>query len=569
MSYTKPNGRPWSELDQACDKYIRDYARLDPIAATDWGLPADPSTLPDLSPAGLEQKASLDRELLGLLPRITMQDRTDQITADALNDRLAISLELHDTAEDAAELNNLASPLQGVRDAFSLMPTDSRDDWEAIWGRMRAVPTALEQYAQALRYAASREMVAARRQVEIGVRQCAAIGDPDSPGAFFRMLADECPGPIRNSFPSSEVEGAVRAASEAYSRLGQWLRTDLLPHARENDPVGRDRYELFSAQFVGARVDLDDTYEWGLEELAQITAEQEAIATQLYGSGTPVSEAFKRLDADPKYQVSGEDALLSWLQRTADTAIADLNGTQFDIPAPIQTIQARIAPSKDGGVWYTGPSADFARPGRMWWSIPEGEHVFHTWQERTTVFHEGVPGHHLQIAQAIYESASLNLWRRLGSWNSGHGEGWALYAEELMAELGYQDDPGDRMGLLDGQRLRAARVVLDIGVHLGKPRPDGRGTWDAEYAWGFLRDNVAMSEGNLRFELDRYLGWPGQAPSYKIGQRLWRQLRDDYLAAKVGCGEDDRQALARQFHSVALAQGSLPMDTLRKAVLGQ
>lgn len=558
--------RQWSALDRACDNYIRAYAELDPIAATDWGLPADPTALPDFSPAGIDQRAALDTDFLAALPTIPLVDTVDQITADALVDRLTISTLLHEGLEDYAELNNLASPLQEVRDAFSLMPTDTVADWQTILERMRNVPAALRQYTQSLEYGASRGLVAARRQVLIGIHQSTAIGTEGSSGAFFELLVRECPAEVSAQIGEDTLAATVRWASDAYLWLAQWLRENLLPLAPDTDPVGRDRYEVFSALFVGARVNLDETYKWGLEELARITAAQERIAEELYGKGVGVGEAFKRLDADPTYQLHGEDALLAWLQSTGDRAIADLNGTQFQIAPQLQVLQARIAASKEGGVWYTGPSADFSRPGRMWWSIPEGETVFHTWQEKTTVFHEGIPGHHLQVAQAIYEKDSLNLWRRMGSWNSGHGEGWALYAEQLMATLGYQDDPGDRMGMLDGQRMRAARVVLDIGVHLGKPRPDGEGVWDADYAGRFLRENTAMSDGMLRFELDRYLGWPGQAPSYKIGERLWMTLRDDYVAQHAS--EGSLEDLTRRFHTVALAQGSLPMDTLRRAVLG-
>ncbi len=134
-----------------------------------------------------------------------------------------------------------------------------------------------------------------------------------------------------------------------------------------------------------------------------------------------------------------------------------------------------------------------------------------------------MPGHHLQVAQTVYRSNLLNRWRRLGCWVSGHGEGWALYAERLMADLGFLDDPGDRMGMLDGQRMRAARVALDIGVHCRKDAPAelGGGTWDADKAWEFFRHKVNMPESFIRFEVDRYLGWPGQAPSYKVGERLW------------------------------------------------
>ena len=221
------------------------------------------------------------------------------------------------------------------------------------------------------------------------------------------------------------------------------------------------------------------------------------------------------------------------MQERADEVITHLKDVHFDIPGPVETIECMIAPTQTGGIYYTGPSDDFSRPGRMWWSVPKGNTEFKTWNELTTVYHEGVPGHHLQVAQTVYRSALLNKWRRLEAWTSGHGEGWALYAERLMAELGYMDDPGNRMGWLAGQSLRAARVVIDIGVHCGFDAPDevGGGAWDYEKAWTYLTRYGFMDEKILRFELNRYLGWPGQAPSYKIGERLWLQLRDEVQPA--------------------------------------
>jgi uncharacterized protein (DUF885 family) len=172
-----------------------------------------------------------------------------------------------------------------------------------------------------------------------------------------------------------------------------------------------------------------------------------------------------------------------------------------------------------------------------------------------------VPGHHLQIGQAVVNRATLNTWRRQLAGTSGHAEGWALYAERLMQELGYLDDPADRLGMLDGQRMRAARVVLDLGVHLGKPRPDGEGEWNGEYALEFMRQNVAMPDEFIRFEVNRYLGWPGQAPSYKIGQRIWEQLRDE-TRRREGAAFD-----IRAFHKRALDLGGVGLDTLRTALL--
>jgi uncharacterized protein (DUF885 family) len=250
------------------------------------------------------------------------------------------------------------------------------------------------------------------------------------------------------------------------------------------------------------------------------------------------------------------------MQRLSDEAIEKLGATHFDIPEKLRTLECRIAPTNSGVIYYTGPTDDFSRPGRMWWSVPAGVTEFDTWRETTTVYHEGVPGHHLQIATQVYNRGELNDWRRMANWCSGHGEGWALYAERLMQDLGFLNDPGDRLGMLDGQRMRAARVVLDLGVHLGKPRLDGTGKWDFDYAVAFMSENVNMSPEFINFEVHRYFGWPGQAPSYKIGQRIWEQIRDE---AKAKAGDSWN---IKDFHRDALNLGALGLDTLRKAILG-
>ena len=224
----------------------------------------------------------------------------------------------------------------------------------------------------------------------------------------------------------------------------------------------------------------------------------------------------------------GTDTLQNWMQDLSDRVVDALADTHFEIAEPLRRLECRIAPTQTGGIYYTGPSEDLEQAGPDVVVGAAWQDTFHTWQETTTVFHEGVPGHHLQIGRAVVLADQLNRWRRLGCWVSGHGEGWALYAERLMAELGWLDDAGNRMGMLDAQRFRAARVVIDIGVHCGMTAPDG-GVWDAEKAWVFLQSHSAMKEANLRFELDRYLGWPGQAPSYAVGQRIWQRLRDEML----------------------------------------
>ncbi|ACQ79404.1 protein of unknown function DUF885 [Beutenbergia cavernae DSM 12333] len=547
--------RASTPTDAVAEDYVTTLGRLSPMLRTYVGLPGDQSELDDFSPAGLATQDAERTAVLGRLAGIAAIDEVDTVTQAAMRERLGLEGELYDAGEDLSNLNVISSPLQGIREIFDLMPTDTAEDWATIAARMANVPAAIDGFTESLREGAATGLVAATRQVAACIAQAEELAGDDS---FWAQLAERG----AQAGDAAALVAGADAARGAYGELATFLRDELAPRAPEADAVGRERYERFSRTFLGAQVDLDETYEWGLEELARIVAEQDAVAAELYGSGTSPEEAMARLDADPARQLHGTDALREWMQTTSDAAVAALADTQFDIPEPVRRLECMIAPTQSGGIYYTGPTNDFSRPGRMWWAVPEGVTEFGTWRERTTVYHEGVPGHHLQIGQTVYRSALLNTWRRQLCWVSGHGEGWALYAERLMADLGFLDDPADRMGMLDGQRLRAARVVLDIGVHLGKPCPSawGGGTWDAEKAWTFLDANANMAEGFLRFELDRYLGWPGQAPAYKVGQRLWEQIRDDARAV-AGDAFD-----LRAFHRRALDVGSVGLDVLREAL---
>ncbi len=561
------SARASTPTDAVADAYVERLAALDPLTATELGLPGHDHELPDLSPDGIAAQTELHRETVRRLSHTPPVDDVDVVTHAAMRERLGLLIELAEAGELQRELNVIASPLQSVREVFDLMPTDTAEDWATIAARLAAVPAALEGYATSLRAARRAGHVAPLRQVRACLHQAEELADADS--SFFTAFTSQA-RPDGNVPPPSLAADLARGAADArqaYADLACVLSEELAPDAPRQDAAGRERYELWSRYFLGAVVDLDETYEWGLAELERIVAEQQQVADDLYGSGTDITEAMARLDQDRSRMLHGTDALRAWMQTTSDEAVAALAGTRFDIPDPVRRLECRIAPTQTGGIYYTGPSADFSRPGRMWWSVPPGVTEFATWREKTTVYHEGVPGHHLQVGQTVYRSELLNLWRRLASWVSGHGEGWALYAERLMADLGFLDDPGDRMGMLDGQRLRAARVVLDIGVHLGKPAPQqwGGGIWDADKAWPFLAANANMAEGFLRFELDRYLGWPGQAPSYKIGQRLWEEIRDSARADAESRGETfDLKA----FHRRALDLGSVGLDVLRQTLAG-
>ena len=535
-------------VDAIADDHLARSAALDPILATEYGLAGHDRLLTDFSPDAVDERAALVRSTLAQLDAASPTDHVDRVTIATMRAGLNRELALADAGELTGECNVIASPLQAIRDIFDLMPTDTAEQRADMVARISAIPAAIDSVIVGLEHRRDVGPALARRQVELVAAQAdgarAAIAQNTTPIASDDALA-------------VDLAGALDGAGAAFDALAALLRSTVLDSADPDDAIGRDRYLLRLPYYLGTDADPDEAYDWALGHLDAITAEQQAIAADLV-PGASVAEALEFLDAAPQYQIHDRASFLAWMQQTSDAAVDGLAGTHFDIPDRLTRLECRLAPSSTGIIYYTQPSADLSRPGRMWWAVPPEQTVFHTWQEKTTVYHEGVPGHHLQLGAAIVDP-DLNTWRKLASFTSGHGEGWALYAERLMSELGWLDDPGDRMGMLDSQRLRAARVVVDIGVHCRKAAPAsvGGGTWDAEKAWQFLTASVAMDRAVLRFELDRYLGWAGQAPSYALGQRVWEQCRTQALTHHP-------EWTLKDFHTNALALGGVSLDVLRE-----
>ncbi len=549
--------RAETQIDELANQLVKDQAATYPSFATSIGYPGGEGDMDDYSPEALAQEQTDIKAVIAKLEALTPADDIDMVTKEAMLFSLKGEIATYDSGLAFRSLNNIASAAQGVRDVFDISPTATVEDWENLSSRMSKVGESLRGYARSLEEGAKRNDAPAARQLTEVIKQAEQITTADGFFHTFAKNAKAESGELPESLKKQLAEAAV-SATAGYAEFGDYLK-GLLPRSTSPDAIGRERYQILSRRFLGATVDLDETYEWGKEELARVVAEQTAVANEIK-PGASVAEAVKHLENDPSTKLHGTDALQKWMQKLSDEAIAKLSGTHFEIADPIKKLECMIAPTQHGGIYYTGPSDDFSRPGRMWWSVPVGVTEFDTWRETTTVYHEGVPGHHLQVAQATYIRDTLNAWRRLSSWTSGHGEGWALYAERLMEELGFLSNPADRLGMLDGQRMRAARVVLDIGVHLGKQNLEGTGVWDFDYALNFMRSNVNMSPEFVRFEVTRYFGWPAQAPSYKVGQRIWEQIRDDY-AARKGASFD-----IKEFHKTALNLGGLGLDTLRSAM---
>jgi uncharacterized protein (DUF885 family) len=558
MTDTPAGPSPISELS---DRFVADLCRLSPMIAI-WEGRAEPgdTRLDDLSPDGMAALREMVGRAVAGIRSAASSGESDDIAREVILERLDLELDKYDSGWAHARLNVISSPLQEVRMVFDIMPTASEEDWQAVAGRMAAVPAALTGYRQSLDHAADRGKVAAARQVDKCAEQCATYaGSAEEPGFFSRLAASAG----KDGALGDALATAASAADAAYGELGDYLRGTLRDRAPEKDAVGEERYALESRDFLGDAVDLRETYQWGWQEFLQLEAELREVAGRI-APGQKPADAAARLDADPAYQVHGQDGLQAWMQALSDTAVADLGRTHFEIPDAIRTLECRIAPPGGGvGAYYTGPSEDFSRPGRMWWSVEQGREDFSTWRETTTVYHEGVPGHHLQIATSTYQREHLNDFQRLMAGTSGHAEGWALYAERLVRELGYLDDDGVLLGLLDSQLFRAARVVVDIGMHLELQIPSGTGFhegehWTPELGLEFLLTRTITDPAHCRDEIDRYLGWPGQAPAYKVGERVWLAGRE---GARRRRGADfDLKA----FHTAALNMGGMGLGPLTR-----
>jgi uncharacterized protein (DUF885 family) len=535
-----------SPVFRLCDGYLAQRAELDPVSAGMGGLSVPFGAATDYSPDGSAAQAELVARTLAALRTLSVQDEAGRLAALVLRERLEAEAAWFAADEPLRDLRAPLGRISSLRDSVDLLPRHGDDAWRDIAARLRALPVMFASWRASLDEGLRRGLPVARRQVLGAAAQAdqyAAIGTHDT------LVASYGDGPLADELPA-----AARVAYDGYAQLARYLREQYLPHATEVEGVGADRYAVSARRFLGADLDAREAYEWGWVELARIEREL-ADEASLIRPGASAAEAAAILDATE--WVEGEDAYQAWLQDRHDEAVERLGGALFDIPEPLRRMEAVLARgSASGAAYYTPPSEDLVRPGRTWWPLA-GRQSFTTWNELTVVFHEGVPGHHLQQG-ATRISPSLSRFAK-NTFISAHGEGWALYAERLADEFGLFTLPGSRLGMLSHSALRAARVVIDIGVHLDLPLPDG-GRWTFEKACEVLRERGRAEEYRVVPEVTRYFGWPGQAPSYKLGERAW-------LAARAEASRRPGFDLKR-WHTAALSLGPIGLDALASELAG-
>jgi uncharacterized protein (DUF885 family) len=543
------------------DAYVDDLVSLDPVTGTYLGVKESSSRLPDTSPAGQEARAELIRATLARLDEAERRPGADSDAerrcARLLRERLSAELAVHDADEGLRAVGNMVTPPHGVREVFTITPAETEEDWAAIAERLRAVPAAYAGYRESLALGLERKLYAGPRPTATFIGQLTEWADTDGSGrGWFEEFAAAGPEALR-----AELDEAARAATRAVVELRDWMREVYAP-AVEDAPntVGRERYGRLVRYFTGSDLDLDEAYAYGWAEFHRLLGEMRQEAAKILPGARTPWEALAHLDEHGRH-IEGVDEVRAWLQSLMDEAIEALDGTHFDLAEPVRRVESCIAPPGGAAApYYSAPSEDFSRPGRTW--LPTmGATRFPVYDLLSTWYHEGVPGHHLQLAQWVYVKDDLSRYQATIGGVSANVEGWALYAERLMDELGFLKDAEERLGYLDAQMMRAARVIVDIGMHLeleipaDSPFHPGE-RWTVELAQEFFGAHSSRPADYVESELTRYLTMPGQAIGYKLGERAWLLGREN-ARRRHGDAFD-----AKSWHMAALSQGSLGLDDL-------
>ncbi|OII67551.1 hypothetical protein BJP39_06550 [Streptomyces sp. CC77] len=546
---------------QVADAYVDALVELDPVTGTYLGVQESHALLPDYSPAGQEELAVLARETLARLDaaeRLPGADTdVERRCARLLRERLTAELAVHEAGEGLRTVSNIHSPAHSLRMAFTVTPTGTRDDWSAVAERLRAVPAALDGYRESLALGLERDLPGGPRATATFVEQLTewAGGAEGNRRGWFEEFAAEGPADLR-----TELDTAARGATAAVAELRDWMRDVYAPAVKDApDTVGRERYARWSRYHNGTDLDLDEAYAYGWEEFHRLLGEMRQEADKILPGSGPW-EALAHLDVHGQH-IEGAEETRAWLQGLMDEAIEALDGTHFELADRVRKVESRIAPPGSAAApYYTGPSEDFSRPGRTWLPV-DGETRFPVYDLVSTWYHEGVPGHHLQIAQWVHVADRLSRYQATVGQVSANSEGWALYAERLMDELGFLPDPERRLGYLDAQMMRACRVIVDIGMHVEMEIPahspfhPGE-RWTPALAQRFYQQHSSRPPAYVESEMVRYLSMPGQAIGYKLGERAWLLGREKARAAH-GAAFD-----AKKWHMAALSQGSLGLDDL-------
>jgi uncharacterized protein (DUF885 family) len=549
------------------DRFVDEYTAAVPMAATYAGVRGHDHRWGDLSPSGVQERAQLLADTLARLRALPdPEDHWDRVAVRVLDEHLEIELADHEHGEPHLDLAHLGSTVPDMRAVLEAQATGTDEEREAWILRLEGYRQALRGWRETVDLGRRRGSVVAGRQVDSVTGQLRrAVDDRGSLTEHTRALARAHP-PL-----ATRLDRALAEARVASEETATWLEQHYRPNASERDGVGPDRYHRHARRALRTDLDPHEASGWAWERIGELWRRAERTA-RLLDPDAALPAVMHRLKTDPAFSAPSPAAFRDLMQDRQDRALAVLDGRHFRVPEPIRTVDVNlVAPGAPLGAWYIGPSEDLRRRGSIWWSLGDRQQV-PLYEEVSTAYHEGFPGHHLQVGIQTTLTQHLSRAHRLLVWNPGYGEGWALYAERLMDELDELERPEYVLGYLTSALLRAVRVVVDLGLHLDLPIPadaplplhvdlPAGGSWDFEAAVTALEGLCFLDPDYARSEVTRYLGLPAQAISYALGERRIVELREA-RRAREGASFD----LAR-FHADVLGSGPVGLDHLAELVL--
>ena len=489
--------------------------------------------------------------------RSTAWSARDTRVLTLFRDQLTHALALSVCDAEQWSLSPRDNPMSELFSGFDAHRLDAPEDGEALLRRIHAWAAAVDAHIEALAAGKARGLVANATSVQLTVEMVRSQLDRSTslwPGADKGASLE---APWVEGWRARWAQSMEDVVRPALTRYADFLQDQVLPQARGDEapglaslPVGEACYAARVASFTTLPLDAATLHQTGLEELARIHAEFVALGPSTVGADT-LPGVFAALRSDPALRFQDAPGIVAKAQEAlarAEAAVPAWFGTLPATPCVVQEVPAYEAPYTTIA-YYRQPEPGGTKPGEYFVNTyaPDTRPRF---EAEVLAFHESVPGHHLQIALS-YEQGEVPAFHRYDG-STAFVEGWALYTERLADEMGLYSSDVDRLGMLSFDAWRAARLVVDTGLHhLG---------WSRAQAEQFMRDNTPLADNNIRNEVDRYITWPGQALAYKTGQLEIRRLRQQAEAA-LGSGFD-----IRAFHDVVLGQGAVSLPVLRDQV---
>lgn len=532
--------------------------RFSPESATMYGDHRFDSEISNVLPETLERVMSELRDIAGKAEQIDpgSLERQDRITRQMLID----AVESSETAIDELGLMLRIDPMIGVHSMLIAAPSrtvaDEPEQADMLLERYRKVDQLIDSHLSWHLQGVDEGRVAPTGNMERAVSQLDSyLASPITTDPFVNISVPDWDG--REGWVTAMTDVVTTKIRPALERYRDTIRESILPRGRTQDQVGlswvdggADYYERLIKDFTTVALTADEIHEIGLEEMA-ISAEEFSKYGQSALGISDLPQLFDRLRTDPTLRFDSTDELMEFNRSVitkAEALTPDWFGHLPEAPCEMAEIPASLAPNMPPAYYFPPPS-DGSRPGTYFLNTASPKTV-HRFDMVATAVHEAVPGHHLQCAINA-EAGDLPMFRRYGL-VVAYSEGWGLYSERLADEMGLYESDLDRIGMVSADAWRAARLVVDTGIH-------AKG-WSRDRAIAYMTDNTPIKHDTVAIEVDRYIGFPGQALTYKIGQREFRRLR---ALSETRLG--DRFDI-KAFHDTVLTSGSIPLPVLAELV---